>query len=150
MQNTVQVDIKWVGSHQSLPKYATPESAAVDLHADIPSSKIIYPGESILIPTGLAMRIKNPNVMATLLPRSGLGSKHGIVLGNLVGVVDADYIDQVYVSVWNRHEENSYTITPMERIAQCVFVPILRAEFNVVEELEKTQRHGGFGHSGRL
>jgi dUTP pyrophosphatase len=109
----------------------------------------IAPGETQLIPSGLAMHIEEPGLAAMLLPRSGLGHKHGIVLGNLVGLIDSDYQGQVYISVWNRGKE-SFTVQPGERIAQMVIVPVVHAEFEVVEEFTASERgEGGFGHTGR-
>lgn len=138
-----------IGTEFPLPEYATAESAGLDLRACINQPLIIQPGETQLIPTGIAIHIDNPNVAATILPRSGLGHKHGIVLGNLVGLIDADYQGPLMISCWNRGQ-NPYTITPGERMAQLVFLPIMRAHFNVVEEFEETERaDGGFGSSGK-
>jgi deoxyuridine 5'-triphosphate nucleotidohydrolase len=132
-----------------LPDYATEGSAGLDLRSCLDEPLILHPGESALIPTGMAIHIADPGLAAVLLPRSGLGHKHGIVLGNLVGLVDSDYQGQVFVSCWNRAQE-SYEITPGERIAQMVFVPVVRAEFEVVEAFSPSQRsEGGFGHTGR-
>jgi deoxyuridine 5'-triphosphate nucleotidohydrolase len=138
-----------IGTEFPLPEYATAESAGLDLRACMNEGITIQPGESHLIPTGIAIHIDNPNVAATILPRSGLGHKHGIVLGNLVGLIDADYQGPLMVSCWNRGQK-AYTIEPGERMAQLVFVPIMRAHFQVVEEFEETERaDGGFGSSGK-
>jgi dUTP pyrophosphatase len=139
-----------MGREFPLPEYATLESAGLDLRACMDEPVTLHPGESHLIPTGIAIHIDNPNVAATILPRSGLGHKHGIVLGNLVGLIDADYQGPLMVSCWNRGQ-NAYTIQPGERMAQLVFVPILRAHFEVVNEFQETERaEGGFGSSGKL
>lgn len=132
-----------------MPAYATDGAAGLDLRACIDSPFTLEPGACELIPTGLAVHVKDPGIAAVLLPRSGLGHKHGIVLGNLVGLIDSDYQGQVYVSCWNRGIE-AFTIEAGERIAQMVFIPVLRTEFEVVDEFEQSQRgDGGFGHSGR-
>lgn len=138
-----------VGKEFPLPQYATDGSAGMDLRACLDGPLVIQPGETHLIPTGIAIHIGDPHLAAVLLPRSGLGHKHGIVLGNLVGLIDSDYQGQLLVSCWNRGRE-PFTIQPGERIAQMVIVPVVRAEFEVVEEFEASQRGaGGFGHSGR-
>lgn len=138
-----------LGNEFPLPQYATAESAGLDLRACMDEPITLTPGESQLIPTGLAIHIDNPNVAATILPRSGLGHKHGIVLGNLVGLIDADYQGPLMVSCWNRGNK-AYTIEPGERMAQLVFVPILRAHFEVVSEFQESERaEGGFGSSGK-
>lgn len=132
-----------------LPEYATDASAGLDLRACIDDPLVLRGGDSALIPTGMAIHIADPELAAVLLPRSGLGHKHGIVLGNLVGLIDADYQGQVFVSCWNRGRE-SYEISPGERIAQMVLVPIVRAAFEIVDEFAPTVRSaGGFGHTGR-
>ena len=137
-----------LGSQFPLPGYATTGSAGIDLRACVESSLPIEPGESHLIPSGLALYIADPTIAAVLLPRSGLGHKHGIVLGNLVGLIDSDYQGQVFVSCWNRGCE-SFTIEPGERIAQMVFVPVVQVEFELVQDFEASSRgEGGFGHSG--
>lgn len=137
-----------LGSQFPLPSYATDGSGGVDVRACLEQRLRIQPGETHLIPTGIAIHIGDPNLAALLLPRSGLGHKHGIVLGNLVGLIDSDYQGQVYVSCWNRGSE-SFTIQPGERIAQMVLVPVVRADFEIVEEFSRTTRgEGGFGHSG--
>lgn len=138
-----------IGSEFPLPSYATPGSAGLDLRALLDSALTLEPGQTELIPTGLAIHIGDPNLCATILPRSGLGHKHGIVLGNLVGLIDSDYQGQLMVSVWNRGH-SSFTIEPGERMAQLVFVPVVQAEFNLVESFDESARgEGGFGHSGR-
>ncbi|MBZ0072616.1 MAG: dUTP diphosphatase [Gammaproteobacteria bacterium] len=138
-----------IGTEFPLPDYATDGSAGLDLRACIDAPLDLAPGTSELIPTGLAIHIEDPGLAAVLLPRSGLGHKHGIVLGNLVGLIDSDYQGQLYVSCWNRGRE-SFTIQPGERIAQMVIVPVVRAQFEVVSEFSASQRGaGGFGHTGR-
>ncbi len=138
-----------LGKQIPLPHYATDGAAGLDLRACLDEAYILAAGETVLIPTGLAIHIQDSQLMAVLLPRSGLGHKHGIVLGNLVGVIDSDYQGQVFVSVWNRSTE-CFTIEVGERIAQMVFVPVVHAEFECVSEFEQTLRgEGGFGHTGR-
>lgn len=138
-----------IGGEFPLPQYSTPESAGLDLRACIDEPITIEPGQTVLIPTGLAIHIDNPNVAATILPRSGLGHKHGIVLGNLVGLIDADYQGPLMISCWNRGEK-AYRVEIGERIAQLVFLPIMRAKLQVVEDFLETERaDGGFGSSGR-
>jgi len=138
-----------LGTDFPLPGYATDGSAGLDLRACVDEHVHIAPGETHLIPTGFAMHIADPHLAAMLLPRSGLGHKHGIVLGNLVGLIDSDYQGQVFISVWNRGNE-PFTVEPGDRIAQMVFVPVIQAEFDVVEEFAASNRGaGGFGHSGR-
>lgn len=138
-----------LGNEIPMPGYATDGSAGIDLRACLESDVILPPGETILIPTGIAIYINDPQLAAVLLPRSGLGHKHGIVLGNLVGLIDSDYQGQVFVSCWNRGQQ-SFTVKVAERIAQMVFVPVVQADFEVVSEFEQTQRGaGGFGHTGR-
>ena len=138
-----------VGKEFPLPTYATSGSAGLDLRACIDEVLDIAPGTTTLVPTGLAIHIADPAYAGLILPRSGLGHKHGIVLGNLVGLIDSDYQGQLMVSVWNRGQQ-SFTIEPGERIAQMVFVPVVQAEFNLVEDFDTTERgEGGFGHSGR-
>lgn len=133
----------------TLPAYATPGSAGLDLRAAIDTALVLAPGESVLIPTGLAVHIGDPGLAALLLPRSGLGHKHGIVLGNLVGLIDSDYQGPLMVSCWNRGRE-PFTVQPMERIAQMVIVPVVQAAFRVVDEFSASQRgDGGFGSTGR-
>ena len=137
-----------VGKEFPLPAYATHGSAGMDLRACLNSPLVLEPGRAELIPTGLAIYIEDPSLAAIILPRSGLGHKHGIVLGNLVGLIDSDYQGQLMVSCWNRGSE-PFTINPGERIAQLVVVPVVQVELNVVEDFAQTARGaGGFGHSG--
>jgi dUTP pyrophosphatase len=138
-----------IGDEIPLPHYATDGSAGLDMRACIDDPVTVQPGETTLIPTGLAIHIGNPALAAVLLPRSGLGHKHGLVLGNLTGLIDSDYQGQVFISCWNRGDK-SYEIEPGERIAQMVFVPVAQVEFEVVEEFDDSARgSGGFGHSGK-
>ncbi len=138
-----------LGKDFPLPHYATEGAAGLDLRACLDAPLILKPGETQLIPTGMAIHIADPALAAVLLPRSGLGHKHGIVLGNLVGLIDSDYQGQVFVSCWNRGHA-PFTIEIGERIAQMVLLPVVRAQFEVVSEFNETQRGaGGFGHSGR-
>lgn len=138
-----------LGKDFSLPQYATEGSAGLDLRACLSEPLQLAPGETKLISTGLAIYIADPGIAATILPRSGLGHKHGIVLGNLVGLIDSDYQGELMISCWNRGNDH-FTIQPGERIAQLVFLPIIRTEFEVVSEFHATKRgEGGFGHSGR-
>jgi dUTP pyrophosphatase len=138
-----------LGNEFPLPCYATDGAAGMDLRACVDGALVIAPGETLLIPTGLAIHIQEPGLAAMLLPRSGLGHKHGIVLGNLVGLIDSDYQGQVFVSCWNRGVE-TFTIQPGERIAQMVIVPVVHADFELVEEFAASARGaGGFGHTGR-
>ncbi|MBI3343757.1 MAG: dUTP diphosphatase [Gammaproteobacteria bacterium] len=140
---------KRIGGEFPLPQYATEGSAGIDLRACLDGPLVIKPGETHLIPTGMAVHIADTSLAAVLLPRSGLGHKHGIVLGNLVGLIDSDYQGQLLVSCWNRGQE-PFAIAVGERIAQMVIVPVVRADFEVVEEFNETRRGaGGFGHSGR-
>ena len=139
-----------IGNELPLPAYATEGSAGMDLRACIDEVLEIKPGETHLIPTGLAIHVADPSLAAVLLPRSGLGHKHGIVLGNLVGLIDSDYQGQLFVSCWNRGD-TSFEVNIGERIAQMVFVPVVQASFEVVDEFDSSDRGaGGFGHSGRL
>jgi len=132
-----------------LPHYATDGAAGMDLRACLDEAVELLPGATFLVPTGLAIHIGDPTLAAVLLPRSGLGHKHGIVLGNLTGLIDSDYQGQLFVSCWNRGSD-SFTITPGERIAQMVFVPVVQAAFDIVEEFTNSERGaGGFGHTGR-
>ena len=138
-----------VGTEFPLPDYATPGSAGIDLRACLDSSLTMAPGDCELIPTGMAIHMGDSNMAAVILPRSGLGHKHGIVLGNLVGLIDSDYQGQLFISVWNRGDE-SFTIEPGDRIAQLVFVPVLHPTFTLVDEFTASERgEGGFGHSGK-
>jgi dUTP pyrophosphatase len=138
-----------IGGEYPLPDYATDGSAGMDLRACLDQTLNLEPGQTELLPTGIAIHISDPGLAAVLLPRSGLGHKHGIVLGNLVGLIDSDYQGQLYVSCWNRGSE-PFTVEPGERIAQMIFVPVVRAGFEVVEEFVDSNRGaGGFGHTGR-
>lgn len=138
-----------VGDSIPLPHYATDGSAGLDMRACIDQAITVSPGETVLIPTGLAIHVADPALAAILLPRSGLGHKHGLVLGNLTGLIDSDYQGQIYISCWNR-SSTSYEVQPAERIAQMVFVPVEQVEFKVVEEFDASDRGvGGFGHSGK-
>ncbi|WP_405235174.1 dUTP diphosphatase [Lentisalinibacter orientalis] len=138
-----------LGGEFPLPHYATGGSAGLDMRACLDQPLTLGPGETELLPTGLAIHIGDPGLAAVLLPRSGLGHKYGIVLGNLTGLIDSDYQGQVYVSCWNRGSE-PYVIEPGDRIAQMVFVPVEQVAFDVVDEFHESERgEGGFGHSGR-
>lgn len=138
-----------IGTDFPLPDYATSGSAGMDLRACLDAALVLEPGATTLIPTGMAIHVDDPGLAAVLLPRSGLGHKHGIVLGNLVGLIDSDYQGQLFVSCWNRGTD-SFTIEPGERIAQMVIVPVVRVQFEVVSEFTASQRGaGGFGHTGR-
>jgi dUTP pyrophosphatase len=138
-----------LGTDFPLPHYATDGSAGLDMRACLDGPLLLQPGETHLIPTGLAIHIEDGGLAAMLLPRSGLGHKHGIVLGNLVGLIDSDYQGQVFVSCWNRGSE-SFTVDPGERIAQMVIVPVVHADFEVVDDFVASDRGaGGFGHTGR-
>ncbi|MBD1391157.1 dUTP diphosphatase [Neiella sp. HB171785] len=138
-----------IGTDFPLPAYATDGSAGLDLRACVDGPLVISPGETKLIETGIAIHIGDPSLAATILPRSGLGHKHGIVLGNLVGLIDSDYQGPLMVSCWNRGSE-VFTIEPGDRIAQLVFLPVVQAQFNVVQSFDETERgEGGFGHSGK-
>ncbi len=137
-----------IGTDFPLPQYATPGSAGLDLRAMLEKDTVIKPGETLLIPTGLSVYIGDPGLAALILPRSGLGHKHGIVLGNLVGLIDSDYQGPLMVSCWNRSDKE-FTLEVGERLAQLVLVPVVQAHFEMVEEFVETQRGtGGFGHSG--
>ena len=137
-----------LGSEIPLPEYATSGSAGMDLRACIDGSLTLKPGDTELIPTGIAIHISDPGYAATILPRSGLGHKHGIVLGNLVGLIDSDYQGQLFVSCWNRGN-TQFTIDSGDRIAQLVILPVAQVEFETVEEFSDSDRgEGGFGHSG--
>ena len=138
-----------IGGQWPLPAYATAGSAGLDLRACLDEPLALAPGATELLPTGLAIHIADPGLAAVLLPRSGLGHRHGVVLGNLVGLIDSDYQGQVMVSCWNRGSL-SFTIEPGERVAQMVFVPVERVAFDIVDGFEESERgEGGFGHSGR-
>ncbi|ABO25349.1 dUTP diphosphatase [Shewanella loihica] len=137
-----------IGSQFPLPAYATPGSAGMDLRAMIETTMVIQPGETQLIPTGIAVHVADPSLAAVILPRSGMGHKHGIVLGNLVGLIDSDYQGPLMVSCWNRSNE-PFTLEIGDRLAQLVFVPVVQAEFKLVDEFDTSDRgEGGFGHSG--
>ena len=139
-----------LGHEIPLPEYATPGSAGLDLRACVEAATVINPGQTLLIPTGLAIHINDPSLAAVILPRSGLGHKHGIVLGNLVGLIDSDYQGQLFVSCWNRGD-SAFTIQVGERLAQMVFVPVLQVALEQVADFDQSHRgEGGFGHSGRL
>ena len=144
------IDVKVVDQRMAaqLPAYATPGSAGLDLRACLDAPVVLQPGETRLIPTGLAVHIGDPGLAAMILPRSGLGHKHGIVLGNLVGLIDSDYQGALMVSCWNRGQ-TAFTVQPMERIAQMVIVPVVQASFRRVDEFGASQRgEGGFGSTG--
>ena len=148
---TIQVKIldERLGKSIPIPEYATSGSAGLDMRACVTEPLVLNPGETELIPTGMAIHIEDPGLAAVLLPRSGLGHKHGVVLGNLVGLIDSDYQGQVFVSCWNRGSE-PFTINVGERIAQMVIVPVVQAAFEIVDEFEASHRgEGGFGHTGR-
>lgn len=151
MQKKIQLKIldERIGKEFPLPNYATMGSAGLDLRACLPEPLEILPGEVKLLDTGIAIHISDYSLAATILPRSGLGHKHGIVLGNLVGLIDSDYQGPLMVSCWNRGQEK-YTISPGERVAQLVFLPVIRAEFEVVTHFDESDRgEGGFGHTGQ-
>ena len=138
-----------IGNEFPVPEYATDGSAGLDMRACLDEHLHIAPGETHLIPTGIAIHIGDPSLASVLLPRSGLGHKHGIVLGNLVGLIDSDYQGQVFVSCWNRGKEQ-FTIEPGDRIAQMVFVPVVKADFEIVKNFDESHRgDGGFGHTGK-
>jgi dUTP pyrophosphatase len=146
-----QIDVKILDARlrDFLPAYATPGAAGIDLRACIDVPIHLTPGQTVLIPAGMAIHIGTPDLAAVILPRSGLGHKHGIVLGNLVGLIDSDYQGQLFISVWNRGHEN-FVINPLERIAQLVMVPVVQVGFNVVDEFVASARgEGGFGSTGR-
>ncbi|MCE1193137.1 MAG: dUTP diphosphatase [Acidovorax sp.] len=147
----MNIDIKILDPRMAdqLPAYATPGSAGLDLRACLDASLTLQPNAWQLVPTGIAMYLKDPGYAALILPRSGLGHKHGIVLGNLVGLIDSDYQGQLMVSAWNR-SDTAFTLEPMERLAQLVIVPVVQARFNVVTEFAATQRgEGGYGSTGK-
>ncbi|MEI7786202.1 MAG: dUTP diphosphatase [Betaproteobacteria bacterium] len=147
----MKVDVKILDErlHQAMPAYATPGSAGLDLRACLDAPLTLQPGAWQLVPTGMAIHLQDPAYAALILPRSGLGHKHGIVLGNLVGLIDSDYQGQLMVSAWNRSTQ-AFTIEPMERIAQLVIVPVVQAEFNLVSEFAASQRgEGGYGSTGK-
>ena len=148
-KQTVQLKIVRPQMQERLPRYATPGSAGLDLHACIERELILQPGQTELIPTGIAIHLADANLAAMILPRSGLGHKHGIVLGNLVGLIDSDYQGELMVSVWNRGQ-SVFTVQPFERIAQMVIVPVVQAAFEVVSDFAASERgEGGFGSTGK-
>jgi dUTP pyrophosphatase len=146
-----KLDVKILDARirDSMPAYGSPGAAGLDLRACLDAPLSLEPGDSRLVPSGIAIHLGDPGYAALVLPRSGLGAKHGIVLGNLVGLIDSDYQGQVFVSVWNRGKA-SFTIQPMDRIAQLIVVPVQQVEFNVVDEFESSSRGaGGFGSTGK-
>lgn len=146
---TVDIRILDARVADALPAYATPGSAGLDLRACIAEAIVLEPGQTHLIPTGLAIHLGDPGLAAMILPRSGLGHKHGIVLGNLVGLIDSDYQGPLMVSCWNRGSE-PFTIQPLERIAQLIIVPVVQAQFRLVDSFDASERgEGGFGSTGR-
>ena len=148
---SLQVELKILDDRlkESMPAYATTGSAGLDLRACLEAAITIQPGETTLIPTGMAIHLANPAYAAMILPRSGLGHKHGIVLGNLVGLIDSDYQGQLFVSCWNRSKE-AFVMNPMERMAQLVIMPVVQANFSVVDEFDASERgEGGFGSTGK-
>lgn len=145
------IDLKIIDARMNdlLPAYGTPGSAGLDLRACIDAAITIKPGETVLIPTGLAIHLADPGYAAMILPRSGMGHKNGIVLGNLVGLIDSDYQGQLMVSTWNRGQAE-FTLQPMERLAQLIIVPVLQVGFNIVDEFGESERgEGGFGSTGK-
>ena len=147
----MHVDLKILDPRvrEQLPHYATAGSAGLDLRACLDEAVLLNPGETVLIPTGLAIHLADAGYAAMILPRSGLGHKHGVVLGNLVGLIDSDYQGQLLVSVWNRGQ-TAFTIQPFERIAQLVIVPVVQAQFNLVDDFDASHRgEGGFGSTGK-
>jgi dUTP pyrophosphatase len=146
---TLQVKILDERMRDQMPSYGTPGSAGLDLRACIDAAIEIAPGQTVLVPTGLSIYVEDPRYAALILPRSGLGHKHGIVLGNLVGLIDSDYQGQLMVSTWNRSSQ-PFTLEPMERLAQLVIVPIQQVELKIVDEFAESSRGtGGFGSTGR-
>ncbi len=147
----MKIDVKILDDrlHAAMPTYATPGSAGLDLRACLSEPLTLAPNAWQLVPTGMAIHLQDPNFAALILPRSGLGHKHGIVLGNLVGLIDSDYQGQLMVSAWNR-SSTAFTIEPMERIAQLVIVPVVQAQFNLVSGFEASERgEGGYGSTGK-
>jgi dUTP pyrophosphatase len=147
----MKLDLKILDARmrEQLPAYATTGSAGLDLRACLDEPLTLKPGETALVPTGLAIHVGDPGYAAMILPRSGLGHKHGIVLGNLVGLIDSDYQGQLMISTWNRGQ-TEFTLNPMERLAQLVIVPVVQAEFNIVDDFEESTRgDGGFGSTGK-
>ena len=146
-----QIDVKILDNRlrESPPHYATPGSAGLDLRACIEAPLHVEPGQTTLVPTGMAIHLADPGLAAMILPRSGLGHKHGIVLGNLVGLIDSDYQGELMVSVWNRGHV-SFTLNPLDRIAQLIIVPVLQVGFNIVDDFDASHRgEGGFGSTGK-
>lgn len=149
MQTKVQVKILDESMREQLPKYATNGSAGLDLRACLTEAMVIQPGQTELIPTGMAIHIQDNTLCGMILPRSGLGHKHGIVLGNLVGLIDSDYQGQLFISIWNR-SQTEFTLNPMERIAQLVIVPVVQVGFEMVDDFGDSSRGaGGFGSTGK-
>ncbi len=149
MKPVIDVQILDPRLKDNLPAYATSGSAGLDLRAATEAEMVIQPGETVLVPTGMAIHLGDPGLAAMILPRSGLGHKHGIVLGNLTGLIDSDYQGQLFVSVWNRGNM-PFTLAPMERIAKMIIVPVVQVGFNIVESFIDTERgSGGFGSTGR-
>jgi dUTP pyrophosphatase len=147
----MNIDIKILNERMrdQLPQYATPGSAGLDLRACIDAPITLEPGETKLVPTGLAIHVADPGYAALILPRSGLGHKHGIVLGNLVGLIDSDYQGELMISTWNRGH-TTFTLNPLERLAQLVIVPVAQAQFNIVDDFAASERGaGGFGSTGK-
>jgi dUTP pyrophosphatase len=147
----MNIDIKILNERMrdQLPQYATPGSAGLDLRACIDAPLTLEPGETKLVPTGLAIHVADPGYAALILPRSGLGHKHGIVLGNLVGLIDSDYQGELMISTWNRGH-TTFTLNPLERLAQLVIVPVVQAQFNIVDDFAASERGaGGFGSTGK-
>lgn len=147
----MKLDLKILDARMrdQLPAYATTGSAGLDLRACLDEPLTLQPGETALVPTGLAIHVGDPGYAALILPRSGMGHKHGIVLGNLVGLIDSDYQGQLMISTWNRGQ-SAFTLNPMERLAQLVVVPVVQAEFNIVDDFEQSERGaGGFGSTGK-
>jgi len=147
----MKIDLKILNERirDQLPHYATPGSAGLDLRACIDAPLVLEPGQTTLVPTGLAVHVADPGYAALILPRSGLGHKHGIVLGNLVGLIDSDYQGELMISTWNRGR-TTFTLNPLERLAQLVIVPVVQAQFNVVEAFAASERGaGGFGSTGK-
>ncbi|PXW24206.1 dUTP diphosphatase [Paraburkholderia caballeronis] len=147
----MKIDLKILNERirDQLPHYATPGSAGLDLRACIDAPLTLEPGQTALVPTGLAIHVADPGYAALILPRSGLGHKHGVVLGNLVGLIDSDYQGELMISTWNRGQ-TTFTLNPFERLAQLVIVPVVQAQFNIVEDFDASERGtGGFGSTGK-